>query len=122
MANRGTSTRTRARARARTVALLALCCGVAVATGCGAPQAGSKPTARVLSGLLVVCQPPDALIYVDDRYMGSVKGLDKRPLKLPEGTRRVELRREGYFAHYGEVKLVRGVRQRLQVVLRKEPF
>lgn len=86
---------------------------------------GPRPTdtlPRLVGGLQIECDPADALIYVDDKYLGSVKGLKQRPLKLTEGTHRIELRREGYFAHYAEVTVVKGVQQRLQVKLRKEPF
>ena len=48
--------------------------------------------------------------------------LQKRPLALAAGTRRLEVRRDGYFAHYAEVTIAKGVRQRLEIKLRKEPF
>ncbi len=91
------------------------------AGGCGsAPASAMKP--RPLLGLHIQCQPNDAQIFVDDRYMGAVKGLDKDLLKLSPGTHRIEIRRDGYFAHFAEVSLEKGVRQRLEVKLRKEPF
>jgi len=77
---------------------------------------------RPLAGLLLACEPQDSTVYVDDKYMGSVKGLNERPLMLTEGVHRVEVRRDGYFAHFAEVKIVKGVRQQLTVKLRKEPF
>lgn len=87
---------------------------------CGA--AGLSVKARPLAGLLVQCDPGDAVIYVDDKYMGSVKGLGTKALMLPEGVHRVEVRKDGYFAHFTEVKMVKGVRQQLRLKLRKEPF
>ena len=75
-----------------------------------------------LGELALTCQPEDALVYVDDRYQGSVLALRQAPLSLPEGAHRLEVRRDGYFTHYAEVTVVHGVRQRLQVQLRKEPY
>jgi hypothetical protein len=89
------------------------------AGGCGARSPG---TTRPLGGLLVVCEPAEAEIYVDDRFLGTVAAQRGRPLMLAPGPRRIELRHRGYFAHYAEVELVRGVRQRIEVRLRKRPF
>jgi len=63
-----------------------------------------------------------SMLFVDDKYMGTVAGLKGRPLMLPEGPHRIELRRDGYFAHYADVTVAKGVKQRLEVTLRKEPF
>lgn len=82
----------------------------------------SQPTVRPLAGLRILCEPADATLYVDDRYFGSTARLGRQPLMLPEGFHRLELRRDGYFAHFAEVTLVKGVRQQLEVKLRKEPF
>jgi len=90
-------------------------------SGCG-PTTPSPKDPRILQGILIVCDPDDALIYVDDKYMGSVKGLDRRPLPVPAGAHRLEIRKDGYFAHFAEVTVAKGVRQRLKVKLRKEPF
>jgi len=88
---------------------------------CG-PTVATNLKVRSLAGLVVICDPQDAMIYVDDKYMGSVKGLNRRPLMLSEGLHRVEVRRDGYFAHFAEVKVAKGVRQQLRLKLRKEPF
>lgn len=92
-----------------------------VCAGCG-PAVSANAEARPLSGLNITCEPGDALIYVDDRYLGSVKGLTRKPLVLPVGDHRIEIRREGFFAHFAEVKVVKGVRQQLTIKLRREPF
>jgi hypothetical protein len=89
-------------------------------TGCGPSPAEVGP--RPLGGLSINCRPAGAMLFVDDRYMGTVAGLKGRPLMLPEGPHRIELRRDGYFAHYAEVTVAKGVKQRLEVTLRKEPF
>lgn len=66
--------------------------------------------------------PKDAQVFVDDRYQGTIVALAGRPLSLRAGVRRLEVRRAGYFAAYHEVTIVRGVRQKLTIDLRKEPF
>jgi len=94
--------------------------GLALLGGCGP---ASPPTeVRPVGGVGIVCEPTDALLFVDDRYVGTVAGLRGRPITLLEGPHRIELRRDGYFAHYADVTVVKGVRQRLQVVLRRELF
>jgi hypothetical protein len=86
---------------------------------CGPPRG---PQTRPVGGLEIVCEPEDALLYVDDKYLGTASGLKIRPLKLAAGPHRIELRREGYFTHFAEVTITTGVRQKLRVKLRKEPF
>ena len=72
--------------------------------------------------LLLSCEPSDAILFVDDRLQGSVAALQKKPLVLPEGMHRLEFRREGYFAHFSEVRLVKATKHRLEIKLRKEPY
>jgi hypothetical protein len=79
-------------------------------------------TPRPLGGILIQCEPRDAQIYVDETYSGGTQHLAKEPLLLSEGVHRLEIRSEGYFSHYFEVKVVNGLRQRLKVTLRKEPY
>jgi hypothetical protein len=86
------------------------------------PPASPGLPPRPLAGLLIACDPADAVLLVDDKYLGSVTTLRVKPLMLPEGSHRLELRRDGYFSHFAEVTLARGVRQQLEVKLRKEPF
>jgi hypothetical protein len=87
--------------------------------GCGPAPEAAKLT---LGGLAIRCDPPDAVLFVDDKYMGTVGSLKGRAVKLPEGVHRIEVRKEGYFSHFAEVKVAKGVRQQLEVALRKEPF
>ena len=97
-----------------TLTLTAIACGTK-------PGPDLKPRPQ-LGGLLIICEPVQAQIFVDDKYMGTTKGLDKGPLMLSPGMHRIEIRHEGYFAHFAEVELARGVKQILRVKLRKEPF
>ncbi len=97
--------------------LLALVCF----SSCKTTNPG-PPQARALGGLVLRCEPMDAKIFVDDQYLGQVSALTKQPLHLPAGLRRVEIRREGFFSHFTEVTIDKGVRQKLTVKLRKEPY
>ncbi|MBW2730976.1 MAG: PEGA domain-containing protein [Deltaproteobacteria bacterium] len=81
-----------------------------------------RPRARPVGGLQLDCTPQSAQIFVDDRYVGTVSRLAGNALTLSAGTHRIELRAEGYFASYHELRVVVGVRQKLQVTLRREPF
>lgn len=101
--------------------LLALALGLPCGSGCRTPEPATPP-ARPVGALVVACEPGDASVYVDDRFQGSVASLKTAPLSLTEGVHRIEIRREGYFSHYSEVTVSKGVRQSLEVRLRKEPF
>jgi hypothetical protein len=92
----------------------------AAVTGCGPSVPRVDP--RPVEGVHIECEPADAQLYLDDKYLGSVKGLDSKPLMLGEGDHRLEIRKDGYFSHFAEIKVVRGVRQRLKVKLRAVPF
>jgi hypothetical protein len=89
---------------------------------CACPTPGPGIPVRPLGGVQIRCEPTDALVYVDDQYRGSVAALGARPLMLPEGVHRIEIRRDGYFPHFAEVTTAKAVQQRLEVKLRKEPY
>ncbi|MFH1131772.1 MAG: PEGA domain-containing protein [Pseudomonadota bacterium] len=89
---------------------------------CCTPKHKLQAEVRPTEGLVVACDPADAQIFVDDRYCGTVESQKGRPLTLPVGFHRIELRKEGYWAQFFEVNLVQGVRQKIEVKLRKEPF
>lgn len=103
----------------RCASLAALLLPALALVGCPGPP---KPRARPVGGLVIECKPKTAQVFVDDRYQGTVAALRGRPLILLVGSRRIELRLDGYFSSYHDVKVVRGVRQKLSVVLRQEPF
>jgi hypothetical protein len=90
------------------------------AVGCA--KTVKAPKARVLGGLLIDGEPQSAEVYVDERFFGTVAGLQKKGLSLAPGLHRIEVRKDGYFSSFLEVKVVRGVRSKVAVRLRKEPF
>ncbi|MCK5796951.1 MAG: PEGA domain-containing protein [Deltaproteobacteria bacterium] len=90
--------------------------------GLGACPGPPPLRARPSGGLVILCKPKSAQIFVDDRYQGTVGAVAGRSLPLAVGVHRIELRKDGYFGVYREVTVVRGVRQTISVILRKEPF
>lgn len=92
-----------------------------VALGACAHGAG-RTELRPAGGLVLHCEPPDAEILLDDQYVGTAVGFAGRPIRLPAGLVRLELRREGYFSVYHELRVVEGLRQTLSVQLRRRPF
>lgn len=71
---------------------------------------------------MIDCRPADAEILVNDQYVGLVADFAERPLDLPIGLVRLELRREGYFSSYQQIRVVEGLRQKLSVELTRRPF
>ncbi|MCA9561362.1 MAG: hypothetical protein KC583_22590 [Myxococcales bacterium] len=51
----------------------------------------------------VQVDPPDADLVVDGRYLGRVDGYARGVVRLPEGARRLELRKKGFEPWYGLV-------------------
>lgn len=100
--------------------VIALVSLLLLAHGCG--PAAPSPRALPTGGLVVVSDPPDAMLFVDDKYVGTVASLKGKAVMLAKGTHRIEVRRDGYFAHYAEVTVAKGVQQRLEVQLRQEPY
>lgn len=101
--------------------LSALSCLAVLVFRCAPNIAAEIPT--IQHGKLIVrAQPADAMLFVDDRYVGTIEGLKARAILIALGRRRIELRRKGYFAHYAEVWAKLNHVQRLQIQLRKRPF
>ncbi|MFW6067405.1 MAG: PEGA domain-containing protein [Myxococcota bacterium] len=68
-------------------------------------QLNRRPPAK----LEVVADPPDASVYVDERFFGRARVLAERPKALPEGPHRLTVEAPGHFPHDLTVKLVPGV-------------
>ena len=76
--------------------------------GCGTTRgdrAASDATASARAFLRVDVSPPNASIYVDEQYGGEVHRWHKQTLVLAPGTRRVELRAQGYLSQRFDVAL-----------------
>jgi len=108
-----------------TVLLLAALTGCAAGHRSGASSLSSDEVRTGRGGwgrLVIECDPPDADLFVDDRYWGQVNRLEHRTLRLAAGMRRVEVRRKGYFASFHRLEIVSGGQTPLSVKLTRQPF
>jgi hypothetical protein len=90
-------------------------CTVACTVGCAGLKRAARPDAR----LAIVCSVPLARVYLDDRFVGLAGELGALP--VVGGDRRVELRADGYFTAYRDVKVPPAGRARLEVELHPVP-
>ena len=71
---------------------------LSVLTVSGCPH--QTPDNLVDEGLLeVYCEPDDAIIYIDEQYMGHVYGWRFNLVPIAPGRHRLELLRDGYYPH-----------------------
>jgi hypothetical protein len=103
-------------------ALLAIVCA-----GCAGPAANAP---RADAGIIVAvrcaqpgadCAVPDARVYVDDKFVGRAIDLGDQPIPVQAGSRRVEVRADGWFTSYREVPVARSARAKVDVPMRKVP-
>lgn len=66
--------------------------------------------------VLVASNVPEAGVFVDGRYYGSVRML-RGGLAFDPGHHRLELRHDDYFSRYVELDLARAERRKLQLDL-----
>jgi hypothetical protein len=69
----------------------------------------------------IFCPVGNALVYVDEALVGRASNLSGRPIRVMSGRRRVELRADGYFNAYREVKVAHNSEERVTIALRKVP-
>jgi hypothetical protein len=43
--------------------------------------------------------PAKALVYIDEQYVGSLKDVAKRGVRLPEGWHRIVVKKQGYYPY-----------------------
>jgi hypothetical protein len=72
------------------------------------------------AGLKVVADPPDARVYVDDRFVASARVLARRPHELAAGKHRITVKAPGFFPHDLEAELPPGVTT-IEIALRPVP-
>jgi hypothetical protein len=73
--------------------------GLLALTACGKP-------AQVL--VRMQGAPDDALVTVDDRYIGKLGRIEKAGMKLPPGVHRLTIEANGYFPHDQILELMEG--------------
>jgi len=94
--------------------------------GCAGPTANAP---KADAGLVVAvrcaqpgdCQVPDARVYVDDKFVGRAIDLGDQPIPVHAGSRRVEVRADGWFTCYREVPVARSGRAKVDAPMRKIP-
>lgn len=80
-----------------TAALLSACGGDGVVRRVG----DLPPPPPGLGFVEIACTPPTADLYVDGVYRGRVDGYRGGVVRMPEGTRRIALRKPGHYSYYG---------------------
>lgn len=87
----------------RAVGLLGLAllgCGGGVVT-----HADALPPPPPGQGFLqVVCDPPDAELFVDGHFHGRVDGYPEGVVRLTAGPHRIRLRKAGHYAWYARIE------------------
>ncbi len=43
--------------------------------------------------------PAKALVYIDEQYVGSLKEVARRGVRLPEGWHRITVKKQGYYPY-----------------------
>jgi hypothetical protein len=87
-----------------------------VLAACSGVQRIPDPPAE----LRVVAVPPTAIVYVNERFAGTARVLDKKPVRMKPGKKRVTVQAPGYFPHDFEVDLPSGV-TKVDIKLRAIP-
>lgn len=82
--------------------------------------ATSSPSRTEIGGVSFAVTPADALVYVDDNYVGIASDFSggSQPLSLAAGTHRIELQATGYEPIASQVNVVAGQVLPYQVDLR----
>ncbi|MBH24474.1 MAG: hypothetical protein CMH57_08490 [Myxococcales bacterium] len=98
-------------------ALIAL---VATATLCACSAVQLVGSDDGFSYLEISCTPPDASIYVNERYLGEVNRWRGGVVPLKPGEYRVELQRDGYYPYQLDLTLKPGRMARLELDMIQE--
>ncbi len=73
----------------------------------GLSALGCHPT-ETRAALGFTCPQAGAAVFVDGRYLGTVRTLRNRYVLLKPGVHRLELRLEGYYPRYRVIRLAPG--------------
>jgi hypothetical protein len=94
----------------------------ALASCCfSAACAPATKAVRADAQLAVACNVPDARVYIDDVFRGRAIELRGGALLVPSGSRRVEVRADGWFTAYRDVVVPHAGRAAVDVELRRVP-
>ena len=81
---------------------------------------GGAPQARQPAEVRFILDPPQARVYVEDRFVGAGRLLARRPRSFPPGVRHFTITADGYFPHDVEVNLPSGLTT-IRLSLRQVP-
>ena len=82
----------------------------------GCASVTPRPTAQ----LRVVVEPDSARVYLNDRYAGNARVLDRRPTSLRTGIHFLTVQADGFFPHDVELALPEGLTT-VRIALRPIP-
>jgi hypothetical protein len=106
-------------------ALLAHLAGAALTVAAAAGGSGcatsSNAGRRADARLVVVSNVADARVYVDDAFVGRAADLRGHAILVAAGTRRLELRADGWFPAYRDVAVPHAGRAEVSVELKPVP-
>lgn len=93
----------------RRVALAPLAGLALLLAGSAIAGCGGAPRARQPAEVRFLLDPPQARVYVEDRFVGAGRLLARRPRSFPPGLRHFTITADGYFPHDVEVDLPSGL-------------
>ncbi len=78
--------------------------------GCGGDgvirRVGDLPPPPPGAGFVEIeCEPTTVDLYVDGVYRGRLDGYRNGVIRMPEGTRRIALRKAGHYSFYGTIEV-----------------
>jgi hypothetical protein len=82
----------------------------------GAMACASVPPPRPRATLAVACNVPDASLWIDDAFMGTVSTF-RKGAPMPVGFHRIEIRHPAHFSFFAEVNPQEGEVIRIPAVL-----
>ncbi|HWE31631.1 MAG TPA: hypothetical protein VHB97_26705 [Polyangia bacterium] len=99
------------------LALVAACAMFTLAVAGCATTGRARPDGQ----LAVACNVGDARVYLDEVFLGRAADLRGHVVNVRSGSRRVELRADGWFPAYRDVAVPHAGRADLRVDLRPVP-
>jgi hypothetical protein len=95
---------------------LLLAAGAPLVSGCPTGNSAAAAARKNTAIISVVCDVPDAMIWVDERPVGEVRDA-RGGVRLKAGPHRLEVRHDRYHTRYIELELKAGERREVRVAL-----
>lgn len=81
---------------------------------------GCPTRAARVQGIRIACSEPTASVFVDGRFIGQPRLFRGRVVRLGKGLHLIEVRKQGYFARYRQVRVKPGQVVDLKIRLYRE--